>query len=114
LPDLDLAILLMWIGAAPDPLDRLRKRLALQDPVTGDQLLIEVSKVRIKPRLHPVSGLKPLKFLCGPLQFIQREHGDHLTVYKHPTAGRHRRVYHTTFNSSSQPRTSTPLSDEDT
>src|SRR5262245_25189054 len=39
LPDLDLADLLMRIGAAPDPFDRLRKRLALQDPVTGDQLL---------------------------------------------------------------------------
>src|SRR5262245_30195451 len=38
-PDLDIANIVMGIGAAPDPFDGLRKRLALQDPVTGDELL---------------------------------------------------------------------------
>jgi hypothetical protein len=39
LPDLDLADVVMRVGTAPDPFDGLGKRLALQDPVTGDELL---------------------------------------------------------------------------
>src|SRR5215831_19767250 len=39
LADLDLAVLFVGIGAAPDPFDRLCERFALQDPVAGDQLL---------------------------------------------------------------------------
>src|SRR4029079_8402296 len=39
LPDLDFAILVMGVRAALDPLDRFRKRLALQDPVARYQFL---------------------------------------------------------------------------
>src|SRR5262249_9100389 len=39
LADLDLAVALVRIGAALDPLDRLLQRLDLEDPVAGDQLL---------------------------------------------------------------------------
>src|SRR5262249_57453007 len=39
LADLDFAILSMGIGAALDPFDRFRQRLALQCPVAGHELL---------------------------------------------------------------------------
>ena len=39
LADLDLALLVVWIGAALDPRDAFRERLALQDPVAGNQFL---------------------------------------------------------------------------
>jgi hypothetical protein len=39
LPDLDVAILVMGVGAALDPRDRFRKRLTLQDPVARYQFL---------------------------------------------------------------------------
>jgi NAD(P)H-binding len=39
LPDLNFAVLVMGVGAALDPFDRLRKRLALQDPVARYKFL---------------------------------------------------------------------------
>src|SRR5262245_52566413 len=39
LPDLDLADLVVGIGAAPDPFDGFSKGLALQYPVTGDEFV---------------------------------------------------------------------------
>src|SRR5262249_20759072 len=39
LADLDLAVALVRIGAALDPLDCLCERLDLEDPIAGDQLL---------------------------------------------------------------------------
>src|SRR5262249_39729767 len=39
LPDLDLAVLGVRVGAALDPLDRFRERLALPQPEAGDQFL---------------------------------------------------------------------------
>ena len=53
LPNLDLTVLLMRIGATLDPLDRLRKRLALQDPVARNQFFGRPNGPPITVRLSP-------------------------------------------------------------